>query len=202
MVKTLKRKRPNTPSNSCGSIGAVDATDLTPAVVTGHSLGTGFEPRRFTENVGHVIKNVSTPPSTSVEPASGNPEEPSPAMAVEDAAVKVKVPIFKNPNFVHSSKSGQTSKKSRVWKNLKQIIAAERAPSTSPNDITYASIDAPPSLFPAKKYSDLSGLAANYTDPQTKLRYASVEEFARIRMLPADVVAAYLAVRKASVPVP
>ena len=32
--------------------------------------------------------------------------------------------------------------------------------------VTYGSIDAPPSFKPAKKYSDVSGLPAVYTDPQ------------------------------------
>ncbi len=64
----------------------------------------------------------------------------------------------------------------------------------------YWSIDAPPSFSPAKKYSDLSGLPAKYTDPQTKLRYATAEEFKAIRKMPGDVVASYLALRKANTP--
>ncbi|OXB71912.1 UNVERIFIED_CONTAM: hypothetical protein H355_007456, partial [Colinus virginianus] len=59
-------------------------------------------------------------------------------------------------------------------------------------------IDAPPSFKPAKKYSDISGLPANYTDPQSKLRFSTIEEFAYIRMLPSDVVTGYLALRKAT----
>ena len=45
----------------------------------------------------------------------------------------------------------------------------------------FASIDAPPSFLPAKKYSDVSGLEAKYTDPQTKLNYANADEFKVIR---------------------
>lgn len=96
-------------------------------------------------------------------------------------------------------------------------------------------IDAPPSLKPTKKYSDISGLPvsyhytlvlflhnkkqppslvlsthwiylvylqANYTDPQTKLRFTSSEEFSYIRLLPTDVVTGYLALRKATCIVP
>ncbi len=43
---------------------------------------------------------------------------------------------------------------------------------------------------------------ANYTDPQTKLRFASIEEFSYIRQLPTDVVTGYLALRKATCIVP
>ncbi len=43
---------------------------------------------------------------------------------------------------------------------------------------------------------------APYTDPQTKMRYATSEEFTRGRMLPGDLVMNYLALRKANPPVP
>ena len=43
---------------------------------------------------------------------------------------------------------------------------------------------------------------ANYTDPQTKLRFTSSEEFSYIRLLPTDVVTGYLALRKATCIVP
>ncbi|GAB6029472.1 INO80 complex subunit C [Chamberlinius hualienensis] len=113
------------------------------------------------------------------------------------------VPIFKDPNFVHSTKSGQANlKKTRSWKNVKQIIAAERMLAWGPDDVSYGSIDAPPSFKPAKKYSDVSGLVAKYTDPQSKLRYTTSEEFTHIRLLPADLVAGYLSLRKANMPVP
>ncbi|KAM9024608.1 INO80 complex subunit C [Ara ararauna] len=106
---------------------------------------------------------------------------------------------FKDPNFTHSSIGGAAAgKKNRTWKNLKQILASERALPWQLNDPSYFNIDAPPSFKPAKKYSDISGLPANYTDPQSKLRFSTIEEFAYIRMLPSDVVTGYLALRKAT----
>ncbi|NXJ06621.1 IN80C protein, partial [Odontophorus gujanensis] len=106
---------------------------------------------------------------------------------------------FKDPNFIHSSIGGAAAgKKNRTWKNLKQILASERALPWQLNDPSYFNIDAPPSFKPAKKYSDISGLPANYTDPQSKLRFSTIEEFAYIRMLPSDVVTGYLALRKAT----
>lgn len=110
---------------------------------------------------------------------------------------------FKSPNFVHSGIGGAAAgKKNRTWKNLKQILAAEKALPWKITDPNYCSVDAPPSMKPAKKYSDISGLPANYTDPQTKLRFASTEEFSYIRQLPTDVVTGYLALRKATCIVP
>ncbi|XP_062057537.1 INO80 complex subunit C isoform X6 [Lepus europaeus] len=68
---------------------------------------------------------------------------------------------FKDPNFVHSGHGGAVAgKKNRTWKNLKQILASERALPWQLNDPNYFSIDAPPSFKPAKKYSDVSGLLA------------------------------------------
>uniref|UniRef100_A0A2K5DSE8 Vps72/YL1 C-terminal domain-containing protein n=1 Tax=Aotus nancymaae TaxID=37293 RepID=A0A2K5DSE8_AOTNA len=97
----------------------------------------------------------------------------------------------KDPNFVHSGHGGAVAGKNRTWKNLKQILASERA-----------FIDAPPSYKPAKKYSDVSGLLPNYTDPQSKPRFSTMEDFSCIRRLPSDVVTGYLPLRKATSVVP
>ncbi|XP_031708385.1 INO80 complex subunit C isoform X2 [Anarrhichthys ocellatus] len=123
-----------------------------------------------------------------------------PAAITESTA---KPPPFKDPTFMHSGIGGAAAgKKNRTWKNLKQILALERTLPWTLNDPNYYSIDAPPSLKPAKKYSDISGLPANYTDPQTKLRFTSSEEFSYIRLLPTDVVTGYLALRKETCIVP
>ena len=42
---------------------------------------------------------------------------------------------------------------------------------------------APPSLLPAKKYCDITGLHASYTDPKTKLRYKGLEVWHVVRGL-------------------
>uniref|UniRef100_A0A671MUX2 INO80 complex subunit C n=1 Tax=Sinocyclocheilus anshuiensis TaxID=1608454 RepID=A0A671MUX2_9TELE len=124
-------------------------------------------------------------------------------VGVVDAETSAKCLPFKDPNFVHSGIGGAAAgKKNRTWKNLKQILAAEKTLPWKITDPNYCSIDTPPSMKPAKKYSDISGLPANYTDPQTKLRFASTEEFSYIRQLPTDVVTGYLALRKATCIVP
>ncbi|WFD03770.1 chromatin-remodeling complex subunit ies6 [Malassezia obtusa] len=46
---------------------------------------------------------------------------------------------------------------------------------------TYTSVEAPPSLLPAKRYCDVTGLQALYTDPKTRLRYHSAEIYDIIR---------------------
>ncbi|XP_004077908.1 INO80 complex subunit C [Oryzias latipes] len=115
----------------------------------------------------------------------------------------VKPPPFKDHTFQHSGIGGAAAgKKNRTWKNLKQLLVLERALPWKLDDPNYYNIDAPPSLKPAKKYSDISGLPANYTDPQTKLRFTSPDEFSYIRLLPSDVVTGYLTLRKATCIVP
>jgi len=105
-----------------------------------------------------------------------------------------------------NNSSSQTAKpKKKQWRTLKQILAAEQGlpwPSVDETGtktvVTYSTIDAPPSFRPAKKYSDISGLPASYTDPHTKLNYSTPEEFKLIRKLPSDIVAGYLTLRRAN----
>ena len=54
----------------------------------------------------------------------------------------------------------------RPWRQLKQIVAVEQALPWPEDAVRFSSIDAPPSFRPTKRYSDLSGLEAPYTDPQ------------------------------------
>ncbi|NXS20493.1 IN80C protein, partial [Mystacornis crossleyi] len=100
---------------------------------------------------------------------------------------------FKDPNFIHSGIGGAAAgKKNRTWKNLKQILASERALPWQLND---------PSCKLLRRFAlslPLFLFQANYTDPQSKLRFSTIEEFAYIRMLPSDVVTGYLALRKAT----
>ncbi|NWI75145.1 IN80C protein, partial [Dryoscopus gambensis] len=93
---------------------------------------------------------------------------------------------FKDPNFINCYIES--------WNRVKKPVRCSLCLCFSLD----FNIDAPPSFKPAKKYSDISGLPANYTDPQSKLRFSTIEEFAYIRMLPSDVVTGYLALRKAT----
>ncbi|XP_055320394.1 INO80 complex subunit C [Sitodiplosis mosellana] len=103
-------------------------------------------------------------------------------------------PVFKKATLEDNS----IGNKKRAWKSLKQILATERTLQWPENAVTYSSINAPPSFLPAKKYSDISGLIAPYTDPQTKLNFHNAEEFVTVRSLPSDLTAGYLSLRGAS----
>lgn len=115
-------------------------------------------------------------------------------MSLETSKQDVR-PVFKATIFQHTSKSNN---KKRAWKSLKQIISAERSLLWPEDAVHYSSINAPPSFKPAEKFSDLSGLPAPYTDPQTRLRFANKEEYATLIGLPMDITAGYLALRGAS----
>ncbi|XP_036818055.1 INO80 complex subunit C [Oncorhynchus mykiss] len=171
-------------------------TAISPAVL---ASGNNSKKKKF-----QPIANPTQAQVTAVEAVSEGK-----AVGVSDAVGPITTepaakPLpFKDPIFVHSGIGGAAAgKKNRTWKNLKQILAVERTLPWKINDPNYYSIDAPPSLKPAKKYSDISGLPANYTDPQTKLRFTSSEEFSFLRLLPTDAVTGYLALRKATCIVP
>ncbi|XP_066145345.1 INO80 complex subunit C [Euwallacea fornicatus] len=103
-------------------------------------------------------------------------------------------PVFKSTSWFLFRQGN----KKRSWKGLKQIVASEKILPWAENALHYSCINAPPSFKPAEKFSDLSGLVAPYTDPQSRLRYANKEEYATIIDLPMDITAGYLALRGAT----
>ncbi|XP_048367353.1 INO80 complex subunit C isoform X2 [Sphaerodactylus townsendi] len=110
-------------------------------------------------------RRAATPCLGAVPPQSGGSESGSENKMVPtdsnmgSAETSGKPLPFKAPSFTHSGIGGAAAgKKNRTWKNLKQILASERALPWQLNDPSYFSIDAPPSFKPAKKYSDISGL--------------------------------------------
>lgn len=121
-------------------------------------------------------------PSTSKEPTPSSKQQPQPMAAT--------------PSTSTSQGATTARNKPRVWKSLKQVVTAERLQPGA-----YAALEAAPSVRPWRKYSDLSGLEAPYTDPKTKLRYADRHEYARLRLLTADQVNGYLVLRRAALPV-
>ncbi|CAO1630230.1 unnamed protein product [Parajaminaea phylloscopi] len=78
---------------------------------------------------------------------------------------------------------------------LEQQRAEEQERTRKLNLPTYLSVEAPPSLRPAKKYCDVTGLLAPYTDPKTGLRYHSAEIYEVIKTFAPGVDQAYLTLR-------
>ncbi|XP_012581265.1 PREDICTED: INO80 complex subunit C isoform X2 [Condylura cristata] len=128
------KKRPASPSHNGSSSGGYSASKKKKVSASSFAQGISME---------GMSENKVTPSDFNTGPT-------------EKAAKPLP---FKDPNFVHSGHGGAVAgKKNRTWKNLKQILASERALPWQLNDPNYFSIDAPPSFKPAKKYSDVSGL--------------------------------------------
>jgi INO80 complex subunit C len=66
---------------------------------------------------------------------------------------------FKKTQLTERYPKGQT--RGRHWKHLKQIIQAENYYSYPADEPTYVSIEAPPSMYPPKKYCDITGFEVN-----------------------------------------
>lgn len=128
-------------------------------------------------------------------PSSGSSEKLS--ELVDPNLVLPSVLPFKRSQLTDRYPKGQT--RGRHWKHLKQILQAENYHLYPADEPTYVNIEAPPSMYPAKKYCDITGFEAPYTDPRTKLRYANTEVFKLIRSLPDDYIQGYLALRNAAV---
>merc|ERR1712230_336175 len=109
---------------------------------------------------------------------------------------------FKDPAYVRRNAN-------RRNKTVKQITAGERerldklakleadVDAYKRESLAFTTIDAPPSLIPAKRYCDVTGLEAPYTDPKALIRYHNAEIYSEvIKTLSPSVVQAYLAVRR------
>ncbi|KAK3822591.1 MAG: ino eighty subunit 6, partial [Benniella sp.] len=93
---------------------------------------------------------------------------------------------FKKPGW-------RSLKKTR---NLKQILTQEKSKRVEDHHINVYAL---PSMTPQKKYCDITGLEAKYTDPKTRLRYHSTEVYQLIKNQPIGVVQRYLGLRNAAV---
>ncbi|EJT74552.1 hypothetical protein GGTG_08392 [Gaeumannomyces tritici R3-111a-1] len=96
------------------------------------------------------------------------------------------------PNLAQASRS---LSKLVLEKSLKPPGAGAAGPSApSP---TYTNIESAPSMAPLKRYCDITGLPAPYTDPKTRLRYHNREVFSIIRSFPQGVAEQFLEARGA-----
>ncbi|KAF9122515.1 chromatin-remodeling complex subunit ies6 [Mortierella sp. 14UC] len=134
-----------------------------------------------------MTSSITGSPTNSTSGATMATEQAPPALPVTNMA-HIHKP-FKKPGW-HASKK---------TKNLKQIITAEKAKEWKASTPTYWNIEALPSMTPQKKYCDITGLEARYTDPKTRLRYHSTEVYQLIKNQPIGVVQQYLGLRNAAV---
>ena len=101
---------------------------------------------------------------------------------------------FKNQEWVNRLQPGAQSKKKIVI--LKKHFEREPDPEV---EGSYRSIEAPKSKKPKRKYCDLTGLRAKYTDRRTGLHYYSVEQYKEIFTMKDNTKDQHLALRNAVV---
>jgi len=61
--------------------------------------------------------------------------------------------------------------------------------------IAYHEYEAPPSLRPPKKYCDVTGLEAPYTDPKSRLRYHNADIYELLKGFSSGAEQEYLSLR-------
>ena len=84
--------------------------------------------------------------------------------------------------------------------NLSKLVLERNARTTglpSTPIATYTNIESAPSMSHSKRYCDITGLSAPYTDPKTRLRYHNKEVFGVVRSLGQGVAEQYLEARGA-----
>ncbi|CAG8479743.1 10641_t:CDS:2 [Ambispora leptoticha] len=146
--------------------------------------GAGRHDEKSVSNTGDEDTSASTSTTTTPPPITITQYNYIPPLNLNTVTKP-----FKNPHYKAPKKA----------KNLKQILAAERLLNIPMDIPTYSNIEAPPSLHPQKKYCDITGLEAKYTDPKTRLRYHSSEVYKEIKQMSPGVVQDYLGVRNAAV---
>ncbi|GBG72623.1 hypothetical protein CBR_g12196 [Chara braunii] len=138
-------------------------------------------------------------PSKTSKGGTIHPSHGKAGQSDKDDLVVPPVLPFKKTQMADRYPKGGTNRGRPHWKHLKQILQAENYHLLPANEPTYVSMDSPPSLYPPKKYCDITGYEACYTDPRTKLRYANCEVLKTIRLLPEQFIQDYLALRNAAV---
>jgi INO80 complex subunit C len=115
--------------------------------------------------------------------------------------------------------SAYTKNVNRRNKNQKQVLNADKerekaerlkrqeeamqvdgeAQPPSVQDVpTYSSVEAPPSIIPQRRYCDITGLEAPYTEPTSRLRYHDKNIYEIVKSLNPAAQQAYLALRGSS----
>lgn len=87
--------------------------------------------------------------------------------------------------------------KGKFTKGLKCVLSAENYELVPADKPTYVSIEAGPSMKPPKKYCDITGFPAKYTDPKSSLRFCSKDAYKVVRALPEHRVQELLGMRGA-----
>ena len=155
-------------------------------------------PLRRNKNVKQIISEAARKNEASMQATQENSRLATPTPeSVNGGTGSVTPTASKNELKPNLEKADQNLSRLAVEQNAH--AKTERGfPSMSPS-ITYTNIESAPSLHPSsqRRYCDITGLPASYTDPKSKLRYHNGEVFNLVRTLGQHPTEAYLAARGA-----
>ena len=151
-------------------------------------------PQRRNKNLKQIIGEASRK-EASVMATQNNSGMSTPLVPYSEGMTGNVTPaasVGRPPNIAQATQSLSTLALERNGRAAAGVKATGPAP-------TYTNIESAPSFHPSsqKKYCDITGLPAPYTDPKTRLRYHNKEVFGGIRTMPQNVSEAYLAARGA-----
>jgi len=154
-------------------------------------------PRR-NKTVKHSIE--ATRKEASVMATQNNSGVSTPAPGQSETVTGAASPIAGRPPNI--AQAAQSLSSLVLEKNLRAGAtghANENGNGTNGPAATYTNIESAPSFHPSsqRRYCDITGLPAPYTDPKTRLRYHDKEVFGLIRTMPQNTVEGYLAARGA-----
>ncbi|PSN67541.1 hypothetical protein BS50DRAFT_393926 [Corynespora cassiicola Philippines] len=149
-------------------------------------------PQRRNKNVKQIIADASRK-EASVMATQNNSGVSTPVLPHSEAmtgGASTPVSYGRNANIAQAAKNLSTL----VLENNVRAAASANGPAA-----TYTNIESAPSFHPSsqRRYCDITGLPAPYTDPKTRLRYHNKEVFGTIRTMPSNVTEGYLAARGA-----
>ncbi|KAF1837081.1 hypothetical protein BDW02DRAFT_492394 [Decorospora gaudefroyi] len=147
-------------------------------------------PQRRNKNLKQILGEASRKEASQMA-TQNNSGISTPAAANAEGTISAGN-VGRPPNIAQAAQSLSTL----VLEKNGRAVARGNATGPAP---TYTNIESAPSFHPSsqKKYCDITGLPAPYTDPKTRLRYHDKEVFGSIRTMPQNVYEGYLAARGA-----
>lgn len=154
-------------------------------------------PQRRNKNVKQIIADA-TRKEASVMATQNNSGASTPVLPHTEGATGAVTPVGRAPNIAQAAQSLSTLV---LEKNLRAAgggLGAANGIGSGPA-ATYTNIESAPSFHPSsqRRYCDITGLPAPYTDPKTRLRYHDKEVFGVIRTMAQNVSEGYLSARGA-----
>ncbi|SCU86594.1 LAFA_0E01838g1_1 [Lachancea sp. 'fantastica'] len=101
------------------------------------------------------------------------------SVAAENAAqgLHLKCSTWKKPHRRHKATRQLITDE---WKRLTSETTQDSLKRDNKTLLTYFNVEAPPSVYPTKKYCDITGLKANYKSPGNGLRFCNSEVYSLV----------------------